>query len=176
MAKLIALLRGVNVAGHNRLKMKDLEDACSTLGYRDAITYLQSGNVVFKTEKPPEVAATALEEELKKKLNLEVWVVCKSQAQLKRILGSSPFPSSSESETKKLHVTFLSKVPKPENLSRISQRTFGKDEFHLQSTEIFISCQGSYGKTKLSNAFFEKALDLKATTRNWDTVTALSEL
>jgi uncharacterized protein (DUF1697 family) len=177
VATFAALLRSVNVGGRNRLAMADLRDIVSSLGFADATTYLQSGNVVFTAPGTAATVARAIEARLAADLDLEVPVLARSRPQLEKILDGNPL-SGDELDPKTLHVTFLADrpaAPKVTELEGLSGQ-FGDDRFAVCGTHVYLHCPGGYGETKLNNTYLERRLGVGATTRNWRTVSALAEL
>ena len=170
-----ALLRGVNLGARNRIAMGDLRALVRDLGGEEARTYVQSGNVVFGSADAPGELARAIEAGIHDRLGLDVTVLVRSAAQLAAIVAATPFPAATPDSTRHL-VTFLASAPDPRSLSGLDASAFDPDEFRIVGEEIYLHCPGGYGRSKLSNAFFERRLDVAATTRNWRTVTALAEL
>ncbi len=171
----VALLRGINLGAHNKVSMAYLRDLFASLGGEDVSTYVQSGNVVFKSSAAPSKVAEAVEERLKLDLGLEVPVIMRSRVQLAKLLTANPF-AAAESEPTKLHVTFLAGRPHRAGARALNALDHGADRFHIVGREIFAHLPNGYAGTKLTNALFEKHLRVAATSRNWRTVTKLAEL
>jgi uncharacterized protein (DUF1697 family) len=174
----VALLRGINVSGHNPLAMKDLRALVEALPAEDVATYLQSGNVVFTcTESDPDVLAEALTTRIREAKGLEVTVLVLPAAELGRVADANPFLDG-EGDHSRLYVTFLATSPDPTRVAALEQvaDAAAPDSFRLGSDAVYLSCPNGYGRTKLNNALFEKKLGVAATTRNWRTVTALIEM
>jgi uncharacterized protein (DUF1697 family) len=173
---LIALLRGINVGGHRKARMEDLVSACESAGGRDVRTYVQSGNLVFRSSRTPDRAAEALEARLGKVLGFPVQVIVRSCERLREIVQANPFLGKAGIEPGNLYVTFLSGTP-DRGIAKIelSSRA-NKDEYIVAGSEIYLHCPKGYAKTAFSNAFFEKKLGLVATSRSWRTVTALLKM
>jgi uncharacterized protein (DUF1697 family) len=148
------------------------------LKFKDVKTYIQSGNVIFKsTEKlSDEGLAKRIEEAIFKKYKFDVPVIIRSEDEMRQIISENPFLKEKNIDEKKLHVTFLSEIPSEETAMSIQSIDFPPDRFIIRNKEIYLSIPGSYGETKISNAFFEKKLKIKATTRNWNTVNKLSAM
>jgi uncharacterized protein (DUF1697 family) len=167
----VALLRGINLGARNRVSMADLRALFADVGFEDVATYVQSGNVVFKTSLAESDVIQAVEEQITRRLRLSVTVLVRTKAQLARVLASNPY-AGGKREPAKLHVTFLADRP-----SRVLEaQAFEPDEFHVVGREVYLHCPNGYGKSKLSNAFLEKQLGVAATTRSWKTVSKLAEL
>lgn len=172
MPRYAALLRGVNV-GQNVLKMERLRALCAEAGLKNVATYVQSGNVVFDGSGPSARWADAIEKKLAGQSRLPIAVMVRSAAEIGSILSGNPFLKKNGVEPDRLYVTFLGTSPGKSALAALDDVDRGSDAFHPAGREIYLHCPLGYGRTKLSNNLFEKALALKATTRNWKTVTAL---
>jgi uncharacterized protein (DUF1697 family) len=172
----VALLRAVNVASRNAISMGDLRALVEALGFEDVRTYVQSGNVVFKgaARDHGEVGRT-IEDELERRLGLRVAVLLRGGGELAEILAGNPFVSGG-TEPARLHVTFLSDVPDPVRVLALDPGRSPPDELRVAGREVYLHCPDGYGRSKLTNAYIERALGVAATTRNWNTVTKLAEL
>ena len=174
MNSFISLLRGVNVTGYNKLLMADLKSLYESLDFKNVVTYLQSGNVVCDSnQKDASTLSSIIEMQIKKTFDLNVSVLIRNKNDLQGIITSNPFIKRKEDPTK-LHVTFLHSLPT--DLQKLSALPDGPDECVVINKEIFLFCPNGYGRTKLSNNFFENKLNVIATTRNWNTVNALYKL
>lgn len=168
MTRYAALLRGVNVGG-NSLAMTDLTRLVEELGGRDVATYLQSGNIVYSG---PKRVARELEAALLAELGVRSPVLVRSGTDLARVVAGKPFAA----EGKAVSVTFLAGRAEPKAVSAIDPSAFGEDRFAVEGTEIYLHTPGGYGRSKLTNSFWERKLATTATTRNWNTVVALAEM
>jgi uncharacterized protein (DUF1697 family) len=166
------MLRGVNVGG-NSLKMEWLRKACADIGLCDVRTYVQSGNIVFTSALSAPKLARKLKTMVDAQTRLPVSVVIRSAADMAKIVAGNAFIKQKGVDVAKLHVTFLDKAPVKPALDRLDALAGSRDQYHLVGSEIYLHCPLNYGKTKLSNTAIEKALGVGATTRNWNTVTAL---
>jgi len=174
MTSYVAMLRGVNVAGRT-LPMAELRDSIGALGYDDVQTYIQSGNVVFRATASPTKVQSAIEQGLEARFGPGIVVVVRSGAQLVDIVGHNPLMTGGR-DPAKLHVTFLGSKPPRGRIDDLDRRAFLPDEFRVEGREVYVHCPGGYGRTKINNAFFERALAVVATTRNWSTVTKLASM
>jgi uncharacterized protein (DUF1697 family) len=171
---LVAMLRGINLGSHNRLSMADLRAVVESLGGERVRTYVQSGNVVFDGPLARRAgAAGEISAGLKKVNGLEVEVVTRTAAELATMTSKPRFP---DADPQTRHVTFLDRQPDGERVASIDTQRFAPDVFEIVGRDIYLHLPDGYGRSKLSNAFFEKRLGVVATTRNWRTVTALAEL
>jgi uncharacterized protein (DUF1697 family) len=178
MQTYISILRGINVSGQKKILMADLKTLIETLEFKEIFTYIQSGNVVFKSDgKLPDMGlAKKIEAAIEKKYGFRVPVIIRNLEELNKVISNNPFLKEKNISIEKLHVTFLSQAPKENNINNIENIDFSPDRFFIKAKEVFLHIPESYGKTKLSNKFFENKLKVTATTRNWKTVTKLFEI
>lgn len=171
----ISLLRGINVIGHNVVKMDALGRMFAKLGLGDVRTYIQSGNVIFRAD---EVKRSDLEIMIRRKIldefGFDVPVIVRRLGELERMLVSNPFEGKYEIAS--LYATFLSEVPGESSIAGIEDFRPADDKFIISGTTVFLHCPDGYGNTKLTNTFFEKKLKVAATTRNWRTTGKLVEI
>jgi uncharacterized protein (DUF1697 family) len=176
MGTYVALLRGINLGSRNRVSMPDLRELFLALGSEDVETYVQSGNVVFENSARSAAKLTAaIEKRIAGDLGLEVTVILRTKAQLAKLLDGNPFAKATKDPTK-VHVTFLAAKPAAARVRDLDPKYGGRDEFRVVGQDVYLHTPGGYGKSKLSNAYFERGLGVPATTRNWKTVTKLAEL
>jgi uncharacterized protein (DUF1697 family) len=177
----VSLLRAVNVGGR-KVAMAALRELYERLGHADVVTYVQSGNVVSRTSAR---RAATVEETLgaaiTAEFGIEVDVLVRTPGQLRTVLDANPFLRARgapphEKSLKSLHVTFLAREPEPARGRDLDGSAFAPDEFRIVGREVFLTCPGGYGHTKITNSWFERKLGVPATTRNWATVTKLGEL
>jgi uncharacterized protein (DUF1697 family) len=177
MAVIISLLRAVNVTGHNMVKMDALRELYESLGLRDAQTYVQSGNVVFRTNAKDLVRLQKrIEDGIEQSFGFRTSVVLRSSAELKDVIRRNPFAKRSGIEPNKLVVSFLAGEPGSEPKQKIVQIKVGPEEMYLDGRELYIHYAGGMGKSKLSPALLERTLKVSGTARNWNTVTKLLEM
>ncbi len=174
--RFIAVLRGINVSGKNMIKMPNLVKTFEDLGFADVNTYLQSGNILFRSGEKNTDWEQKIRHQIDKDFGLSVPVIVFSHEYLQRIREENPFTGKTGIDQNKLHVTFLSEEPSRENFEKIKAEQYLPDEFILRDKVIYLFCPAGYGNTKLHNNFFENKLKVMATTRNWNTVNKLAEL
>lgn len=177
MERLAALLRGVNVGGRRRLGMGDLVAVVEGLGHRDVATYLQSGNVVFTpgSRAAPGSVAARIEQALAVELDLESTVVVRSASELASVLAANPFAGADPAT---LHVTFLAAgagAGGGEAGGPVDVEAKG-DRGTVVGPHVYLHCPTGYGRSPLTNSYWERRLGVPVTTRNWRTVAALAEL
>ena len=178
MQTFISILRSINVSGQKKILMADLKALYESLHFKEVATFIQSGNVVFKSDsKLTDVQlAQKIEKAIGAKYNFDVPVIIRSIEEWKKAISQNPFVREKNIDLKKLHITFLSEVPASENVESIKSNDYLPDQFVIIEKEIYLHTPEGYGETKLSNNFFEKKLKTKATTRNWNTINKLFEM
>lgn len=171
----IALLRGINVGGKNRLPMADLRSIARNLGFTNATTYLQSGNLVLHDGGLDlGGVSAALTDAIRRVAGLEIRVTTRTAAEWAGVVANNPFPGATTDGTK-LHVMFLEQ-PATALLRRFDAERYRPEEFALTESEVYLSLPGGIGRSKLATALARIDNADAGTTRNWNTVTALSEL
>ena len=172
----MALLRSVNIGGYGRINMNDLRASFEKLGYADVITYIQTGNVLFSTpsKSEPRIVA-AIEERLDQDFGESPAVILRSVPELVRIGKASPYARSGANPSRH-HVTFLGTAPTKAILAALELPPSGKDELVIDGREVYVHTPNGYAETKYTGTFLERRLGVVSTTRNWNTVTKLSEL
>ncbi len=176
MTVYVALLRAVNVGGMNKLPMRDLTDMLVKAGCAEVRTYIQSGNAVFCS--PPEVAKQVpqiISEGIFRKFGFRAPVVLRSAKELQGVVEGNPFRKSVK-DPKTLHVGFLADRPDPRRVSVLDPQHSPGDLFEVRGREIYLCLPNGFGKSKLTNAFFESGLATASTFRNWRTVLTLLEM
>ena len=170
----IALIRGINLVGRRSLPMKELKVMCEGAGCRDVRTYIQSGNVIFRS------AATDVER-LSKRLakmiftsrGFEPYVLVLTRDELKRAAARNPFPEATANH-KSLHLFFMGQTPKPD-LEKLEAVRAKSERFQLVGKTFYLHTPDGFGKSKLAQRA-ERLLGVEATARNWRTVTTLIEM
>jgi uncharacterized protein (DUF1697 family) len=174
MTAYIALLRGINVSGHKPVPMADLKAMFAKLGFKDARTYIQSGNVVFRNEgNDPGKMAKAIEAGILKAFGFEVPVIVRSADQLAAVAEANPWRKKKLADTERVYISYLDQAPSKEAAAALALIAGGNDEFILIGTEVYILARGGYGKSVFSNTLMEKKLKVRSTTRNLETTMKL---
>jgi uncharacterized protein (DUF1697 family) len=174
MSTFISMLRGINVGVQKRLRMETLRDIYQELGCKKVRTYVQSGNVIFDIpEQDQSELAKRIEAHIVQTCGYPVQVFIRQIDDFQRILSGNPFLHARNEDPGKLHVTFFYQSPYGTALSQLAAPGGTIDEFALGDMAVYLFCPNGYGKTKLSNSFFERQLGIPVTTRNWNTVNNL---
>lgn len=175
MRVLIALLRGINVGGKNRLPMKELVSMLEELGARSVRTYIQSGQVVFESgDEDLSGLAREIGARIASSRGFEPHVLVLEREDLESAIDGNPFPEAEE-EPKFLHLGFLDSVPEHPDLEALTDLKRGSERFHLAERVFYLYAPEGVGRSKLA-ARAERLLGVPMTDRNWRTVRRLQEM
>lgn len=168
-----ALLRGINVSGHNMIKMTDLKRMVEEMGYKRVQTYINSGNVMFEAEENADTLEEKLEMEISRVFGFIITVFVRSAADLASIIGQSPFKSVVLEDKQSIHLTLLKEAPTQEQLDKLPEVEQGEDEYLIRGKEIYFLYRQSILDSKLTKKFQKL---LPATDRNWKTILKLDAM
>lgn len=178
MPRYLALLRGINVGGHNRVAMSDLRDLAAGLGHAEVATYIQSGNLVFSTvETDPAELAAALEREIVARLAVRPAVVIVTAAELAQVIADNPFPT--ETNPRCLHAVFRRDPMDPADIAAVAAavrraREAGcNDDAAVIARTLYLRTPDGLGRSELAAQLLNSRAQTAGTARNWATVTRL---
>lgn len=173
----LSFLRGVNVGGHKKINMKDLRSAYQAAGFENVMTYIQSGNVVFTyNEVEEKCLQETIEQTILNKFNFEVEVIVRKFGDMENILARHAFYETENFDPKKLYVALLQGEPERSIVDSLTTSSSSKDKFLVFNKEVYIYCEGGFGKTQYNNQYFEKKLGIVSTIRNWNTMEAMLQM
>lgn len=173
----LALLRGINVSGHNMIKMDALKSTLEAIGYQNVQTYIQSGNVFVDTdEENASAVGFKIKQEIFKIFGHEVPIVVINKEDLAVCFKNNPFLKEKDIDTKKLYVAFVSTTLKSDSINDLKISQFKPDEASIDGNKIYIKYAVGAGKTRFDQKYIEKKLNVTATIRNWNTVTQLLKI
>ena len=173
MTTMIAMLRGVNVGGHNKISMETLREICVSLKLRNPRTYIQSGNVVFESaEADAAKLAARLESAIEKRCGFRPTVILRSVTEMREVVARNPFAGRKEVEPAKLNVFFLAAALPPQVAAKAQAINVGPEELRPSGRELYIHFPDGMGKSKLPPVL-DRTLKMPATARNWNTVATL---
>jgi uncharacterized protein (DUF1697 family) len=157
--------------------MSDLRSALTSFGHDNVVTYLQSGNVVFRSEAAEKGIAAGIEQQIASELGLDVAVLLRTPQELDEIAAGNPFLED-EADFARLHVVFLEGAPDRAAIAGLDPERSPPDRFATGSRdrEIYLHLPNGSGRSKLTIDYFERRLGTRATARNWRTVLRLVEL
>ena len=170
----VALLRGVNMGGKNKLPMKDLAEIFAKAGCGEVKTYIQSGNVVFTA---PESLCSGLPTKVAKEINKRFGhapaMTIRSLQQMLDIVRHNPYAKPGMDE-KRLAVLFLADTPTSKQIESLDPDRSPGDDFTVRGSEIYLyAAKNGFADTKLTNAYFDSKLKTMSTARNWRTTLTL---
>jgi uncharacterized protein (DUF1697 family) len=172
MARLVALLRGINLGSRRRIAMGDLRELLTDLGYTEVRTVLASGNVIFTGPKAK--AREKLERAIQERFDMQVDVVVKTMAEIEAILAADPFGDAIDNPSR-YFVVFLDHAPDRTKLEALEAEDFEPDSFKTGEQELYVWCPEGMQNSKLMKALGKPGLAGTATVRNWATVTKLRD-
>lgn len=172
----IALLRGINVGGGNRVPMADLRALCEGLGWEEVRTYIQSGNLLFAAAGKPARLEAALEEAIEGEFGLAIPVIVRAGADWPGYVAANPFPKASESEPNRVMLALSKKPPAAGAVERLRERAAAGERIERAGGALWIHYAGGSARSKLSPSVLDRLAGSPVTTRNWRTVLELDEL
>ncbi len=176
----IALLRGINVGGHNKIKMAELKQSLEKIGLKRVQTYIQSGNVLLESVEGEEQLRTLIENEITTVFGYTISVIVRTAEELKSIVEKCPFSmeevveAEAASDGECLYVALLQEAPLPDRLQRLDTYKGVDDEYRIAGRDIYLLFSNSIRNSKLANNL--QRLDVPVTTRNWKTINKLVSL
>jgi uncharacterized protein (DUF1697 family) len=175
MNTMIALLRGINVGGHNKLPMRELVGILAGLGLRNIETYIQSGNVVFEFEGGSKLElSNQIRDAIHQSHGFLPDVVLLTAEELEKAILANPFPEA-EDQSKTLHLYFLGSEPQHPDMQKIDEIKSGSERYALAGKVFYLHAPDGIGRSKLA-AGVENALGVPVTARNWRSVKKISEM
>jgi uncharacterized protein (DUF1697 family) len=177
MPVLIAMLRGINVGGHNKIKMDALRDLCVALKFQNPQTYVQSGNIIFRTAQSDlALIAKRIQQSMEKTFACCPEVILRTTDELRSVVKRSPFARRQDLDPAKLLVTFLATDPGDQARRNLRKEKFAPDELHVIGRELYIYFPTGMGKSKLPLPRIHKILNTPGTARNWNSVTKILQI
>ena len=177
MTVYVGLLRAVNLGGESVVRMDALREALSRMGFTDVRTLLQSGNVVFESERSGgSELETLIEARLAKQLGLPTEVFLRSAAEWSAILARNPFPAETARIPQHVVMMALKDAPAPDRWKALTASYHGPESIHGDGRQAYLVYPEGIGRSRLTTARIEKHLETRGTFRNWNTVTKLARL
>jgi uncharacterized protein (DUF1697 family) len=171
MITYIALLRGINVGGHKKIKMAELRENLAKHGFQNVQTYIQSGNIILSSDKSKESVNQIIKASIQEDFGFEVPVLTLTLEAIKAVLKNSPFQKIAD--TKNLYFTLLHTAVQKENLQKLNTNDYPNEDFVSTENCIYLNCKLGAAKAKLNNNVIENKLKVTATTRNLRTLQML---
>ena len=176
MNVMIGLLRGVNLGGRRKIAMDVLRTLCRSLKFCDAQTYVQSGNVIFRTkQQDPALVGKKLASAIERKFGFHTDVIMRTPSDLRDVIARNPFAKQQGIEPSKLLVTFIPKELAAEVQTAVLTIKSHPETMHLRGRELYVHYPDGQGRSRMW-AVLDKALQKSGTARNWNTVLKLLEM
>jgi uncharacterized protein (DUF1697 family) len=177
MTVVISMLRAVNVGGHNKIKMEALRALYVSLKFEDVATFIQSGNVVFRTkERDLEKIGKRLGDGIEKSFGFRPEVILRTAEEMRGVVARNPFAARTDVEPGKLLVWFLTGMPDAEARKKVLTVKVEQEALRIDARELYIYFPDGQGRSKLSLPAVDRALKVLGTGRNWNSVTKLMEI
>ena len=182
MTTYIALLRGINVGGHKPVAMSDLRALLEELGFSDARTLLQTGNLVFAGGAGSGGARSGgalerlLETEAAKRLDLQTTFLVRTASEWQAVIAKNPFGEEAKSDPSHLVVAYLKDAPQASAVRSLQAAIRGPEIVRAQGKQLYIVYPAGIGRSKFTNKLIEDTLETRATGRNWNTVLKIAAL
>lgn len=177
MPVLIALLRGVNIGGHHKIKMDVLRCLCESLGFQNVQTHLQSGNVIFRAcERNLAKVSERIQSAIEHKVAFRPDVLLRSIPELRDVVARNPFAKRPGLEPSKLAVTFFAEAPSRKARENVLKLKADPEDMRVDGREMYTYFPNGMARPTISWSVIERLLRVPLTSRNWNTVTKLLEL
>lgn len=176
MSKFVALLRGINVSGKNRVPMAELRQLCEDLGWSDVATYIQSGNVVFAGKSTAKTHEAELEQAIERGFGLSIPVLVRAAKDWPAYVGGNPFPQAAEAEPNRLMLCLSQRPPNDNAAEKLQERANDGERVKLVGDALWIHFAAGAGTSKLSPALIDRLVGSPVTARNFRTVVKLQDM
>lgn len=172
----IALLRGINVSGQNKLPMAELRTACAQLGWQDVQTYIQSGNLVFRAAGAAAALEHALEDLIAQHFGLTIPVIVRAAAEWPALVAGNPFPAASAATPNLVMLMLAKQPPHPDALAALQARAAAGEQLAQVGDALWAYFPAGSGRSKLAPTLIDRLVGSPVTARNWNTVLKLKAL
>jgi len=174
METFIILLRAVNVAGKNNIKMAELKSHLEKANFHNVKTYIQSGNIILQSDLSASAIPLKVQEIINQQFGMSVHVFVLNTDSLQYILHNNPFQNGEEGN--RVFITLLNKKPDSTDLDKLARIDIGDEKYVLNEEVFYFYVPRGMANSKLSNPFIEQKLKVVSTGRNLNTMLKLSEL
>lgn len=176
-ARCVVLPKGINVGGHNRVPMAELRPKLAAAGYTDAVTILQSGNIIVTAYQPGQpdestvatAVAASVQRLLADEFDVHVPCVARTAAEIHAILERNPLGHIADDGSRYL-VNFLSPEPSPDLVRELMEADHTPEVVHVQGAEAYVWAPEGIKALRLTYAHLERHFGVTATARNWNTL------
>lgn len=172
----VALLRGINVSGRNKIPMPELRSLCAELGWEDVQSYIQSGNLLFNAESTVAKLETELERAIERRFGLSISIIVRTAAVWPGYVRDNPYPEASRNEPNFVMLALSKAVPKPDAVEKLQERAVSGERIVQVGDALWFHYASGVAKSKLSPALIDRLVGSPVTARNWRTVLKLHEM
>jgi uncharacterized protein (DUF1697 family) len=173
----IALIRGINVGGHQAVAMSDLRDLLTQLGFDGARSLLQSGNLIFRCDAQRSSGLESLLEiEAEKRLGIHADFLIRNAKEWREVVARNPFRKEAAGDPSHLVVMFLKAAANAKEVKAVEEAIAGREKIRADGRHLYIVYPDGIGRSRLTNALIEKKLGIRGTARNWNTVLKIAAL
>jgi uncharacterized protein (DUF1697 family) len=173
----VALLRGINLGGHKKIKMDELRAALAAMGFDDVKTYIQSGNVVFKAAKISDKALSKkIEATILSKFGHSVSVIIRTAEEFEQVIANNPFLKQPDIDQTKLHVMFLREPPGQSAVQQLETLVLKPDQFRFLAKELYFYLPNGVAESVVMKKPIDRVLAIPTTMRNWRTVNTIQQM
>lgn len=173
----VALLRGINIGSHKRMKMEKLRASCEALGFKNVQTYIQSGNIVCQAGKlSSEAAAKKIEAQIEKDFGFSADVIARTGEEMNQIVTGNPLHKEPDVDAAKLHIVFFSEAPSTEAIKKLEAIVKAPDKVRHKGKEIYFYFPNGVSGSSIWKHNLDRVLGISGTMRNWKTVNSLYEM
>jgi len=173
----VALLRGINIGPHKRMKMEKLRASCEALGFKNVKTYIQSGNIICQAGKlSADAAAKRIEAQIAKDFGFSADVIARTASEMRQVLESNPLLKEPDVDAERLHVVFLSETPSSESIKKLESIVLAPDKVRHKGKEIYFYFPNGVSGSSIWKHNLDRVLGIAGTMRNWRTLNTLHQM
>ena len=173
----VALLRGINLGGHKKIKMDELRASLAAMGFNEVKTYIQSGNVVFKAATSSDKALSKkIEATILSKFGHSVSVIIRTADEIQQVIANNPFLKQADIDQTKLHVMFLREPPAQPALTQLQTLVLKPDQFRSLGKELYFYLPNGVAESAVMKKPIDRVLAIPTTMRNWRTVNTIQQM
>lgn len=176
MSRWVALLRGINVGGHNKIPMAELRELCNDIGWENVDTYIQSGNIVFSAAGSTAALEKELAEAIASHFGHRIHVIVRPAAAWPLYIRLNPFPEASESEPNRVMLALSKKPLPPDAAENLNKYTASGESIAQRTDSLWIHYASGSAKSRITPALLDRLAGSPVTTRNWRTVLKINDL
>ena len=171
----VALLRGINVGGRNKVPMADLRALAADLGWTNVFTYIASGNLFFDAAAEAAAIETTLEGAIDRRFGITIPVIVRVTAQWPDLIAANPFPEAADAEPDRLMLCLTKAAPRDDAASKLEEHARNGEQVRLAGGALWVYYPKGAGTSRLSPSLFDRLAGSPVTARNWRTVIKVGE-